>query len=276
MSSFNSIQWFPNRMTFRNYNFRLEHYKDIKWEHDDSYFTFYKVKDLVDEYENYFGRLGDFRCTNLLEIGVFQGGSMPFWNEILQPDKHIGIDLCEITSTPYLENYIDKKGSSGKLLKYYGGINQADKKRLFQLYADDFKAPLDIVIDDASHLYAPSKASFEALFPLVRPGGIYIIEDWAWGHWDEFFSPDNFWAYEIPPTKLINELVEFAGTDRKRNIIKSLAVYEGFVVVERGEAEISSANFSIDANIKRRPTYSPPNPLVRKAKSLGKKIIGRK
>ena len=38
------------------------------------------------------------------------------------------------------------------------------------------------MIDDASHLYEPSLASFETLFPLLRPGGTYIIEDWKWEH----------------------------------------------------------------------------------------------
>jgi hypothetical protein len=49
--------------------------------------------------------------------------------------------------------------------------------------AHEFSAPLDLVIDDASHIYGPTKASFQALFPLLRPGGLYLIEDWAWAHW---------------------------------------------------------------------------------------------
>ena len=41
---------------------------------------------------------------------------------------------------------------------------------------------IDLVIDDASHLYVETKASFEELFPRLRPGGLFIIEDWASGH----------------------------------------------------------------------------------------------
>jgi hypothetical protein len=38
---------------------------------------------------------------------------------------------------------------------------------------------LDLVIDDASHLLGPTRSSFNVLFPLLRPGGVYVIEDWS-------------------------------------------------------------------------------------------------
>ena len=40
--------------------------------------------------------------------------------------------------------------------------------------------PLDLVMDDASHLGPQTRASFETLFPRLRAGGLYIIEDWSW------------------------------------------------------------------------------------------------
>jgi hypothetical protein len=42
--------------------------------------------------------------------------------------------------------------------------------------------PLDLVVDDCSHLYEPTRASFNELFPRLRPGGAYVIEDWVWAH----------------------------------------------------------------------------------------------
>jgi hypothetical protein len=47
----------------------------------------------------------------------------------------------------------------------------------------------DLVIDDAAHVYGQTKRSFECLFPTLAPGGLYIIEDWAWEHWKECASP---------------------------------------------------------------------------------------
>ncbi len=41
---------------------------------------------------------------------------------------------------------------------------------------------INLVIDDASHLYQETKVSFETLFPLLRPGRLYVIEDWNSDH----------------------------------------------------------------------------------------------
>ena len=41
---------------------------------------------------------------------------------------------------------------------------------------------IDLVIDDASHRLAETRSSFESLFPHVRPGGLFIIEDWRCDH----------------------------------------------------------------------------------------------
>jgi hypothetical protein len=43
-------------------------------------------------------------------------------------------------------------------------------------------APLDLVIDDASHRLRETISSFEVLFPLLRPGGLFLLEDWDWQH----------------------------------------------------------------------------------------------
>ena len=40
--------------------------------------------------------------------------------------------------------------------------------------------PLDIAIDDASHASHHQQNAFLALFPRLRPGGLYIIEDLRW------------------------------------------------------------------------------------------------
>ena len=60
----------------------------------------------------------------------------------------------------------------------------------------DLGGGLDLVIDDGSHLAEPTRTSFDTLFPLLAPGGFYIIEDWAWEHWPEFQDPGHAWAAE--------------------------------------------------------------------------------
>ena len=59
------------------------------------------------------------------------------------------------------------------------GVDQADRAHLHRIVADDIGGePIDVVFDDCSHNLDLTRASFDALFPFVRPGGVYVIEDW--------------------------------------------------------------------------------------------------
>ncbi|MET9935158.1 MULTISPECIES: class I SAM-dependent methyltransferase [unclassified Streptomyces] len=43
--------------------------------------------------------------------------------------------------------------------------------------------PIDIVIDDGSHYCPDVITTFRTLFPLVRPGGLYVVEDLQTSYW---------------------------------------------------------------------------------------------
>lgn len=48
----------------------------------------------------------------------------------------------------------------------------------------------DVIIDDASHIGEFTKKSFWYLFDQqLKPGGVFIIEDWGTGYWDNW--PDG-------------------------------------------------------------------------------------
>lgn len=46
--------------------------------------------------------------------------------------------------------------------------------------------PPDIIIDDGSHMNAHVITAFELLFPLLREGGIYAVEDLQTSYWPSF------------------------------------------------------------------------------------------
>jgi cephalosporin hydroxylase len=231
--------------------FRLQHHKSANW-NEEEHFMFFKIKKLVDEYENYFQRRSDFCPKNVMELGMWDGGSVAFWHELFQPRKHIGVDLMDRSDSPYFQQYVESRGLSQRIRTFWK-TDQANKSRLRDLIAMEFDGPLDLVIDDASHFYGPTLASFEALFPLLTPGGLYIIEDWAWGHWPEFIVPDHPWAGETPPTQLVVKIIEAAGTSTQ--LIANVSVYEGFISVERGPLIMNDpASFSLESHIVRRPT----------------------
>lgn len=248
---FNKLIWKPDRMLLDKLVFKLELGKDDRWDLGDQCFSFYKDKTLIDQYESYLTAHEALKVKNMVELGIYDGGSLAFWAEYFHPQKIIGIDILQKNDSEYFTQYIQSKHRETNISTYWG-VDQGDARKLREIAKTESLAPLDIVIDDASHQYALTKISFETLFPMLRPGGLYFIEDWAWGHWPDWQSPDHPWAKNIEPTRLIFEFVEAVGTSRA--VIRSITINQGFVVVERGSAELDPwTSLDINKRILRRP-----------------------
>jgi cephalosporin hydroxylase len=254
---FENLEWQKDRMLMGDLVFRLEHGSSDDWELGSDCFVFFKIRELVAQYERFFSTRPDFRPQNILELGLWDGGSVAFWFEGFHPKKQIGIDIQQRADSEYFARYVTDRGL-GERIKTYWGVDQSDAKALRKIVDQEFEGPLDLVIDDASHLYEQTKSSFECLFPLLRTGGLYFIEDWAWEHWKDFSSPDHPLAKLDSPTKLVVELLEATGTST--SLIASLTIYQGFTVIERGEAELSGeASFELSNHIWRRQQKQPVN-----------------
>lgn len=94
-----------------------------------------------------------------------------------------------------------------------------------------------------------SKASFNLAFPQLRPGGVYILEDWVWAHNESFQQPDNAWVGNPGLTNLVFELIMLAGS--RSDIISRLVLVRGFVMLWRGKADLGN-DFSLDTEIVSR------------------------
>jgi cephalosporin hydroxylase len=99
----------------------------------------------------------------LLEIGVRHGASLRSWYEYLPQ-----VIIAAIDKNPECEQYTNDRTSI-----FIG--NQSDKALLARVV--EHTGPLDIVIDDASHKQIDQQASFRTLWPHVKQGGVYVIED---------------------------------------------------------------------------------------------------
>lgn len=209
----------------------------------DGSFALYKTRPHLEEYHRYWSSRPDFAPRNLLELGMLDGGSVALWFELFQPRKHVGVDLATGRDTRYFERYVRSRGLEDRISAHWG-TDQADKHRLWEIVAEEFDGPLDLVMDDACHLYRPTRASLEALFPLLRPGGLYVIEDWAWGHWPELDPPRHPDVDAAALTRLVDELIAVLGT--ARNVVEGIDARRGFVVVERGPAELDPSAFSLE------------------------------
>lgn len=134
-------------------------------------------------YETKFESFRD-RDINLLEIGVggyegsSQGGaSLKMWSAYFPLGKIWALDI-EDKSAISIERVTIIRGS------------QDDAQVLQKLNTD--AGGFDIVIDDGSHQCHHIIKSFVVLFPLLKDGGIYVIEDVQTSYWPPFGgSSDN-------------------------------------------------------------------------------------
>src|SRR6266545_1298511 len=138
----------------------------------------FKTKWLYEAYEDLFARVG--RVRTLLELGMYQGGSIVMWREALGCHV-IGIDLSKPPDTAQLLDRYIRESRSANEVHCFWRTNQTDGDTLREIVTQYGNGTLDVVIDDASHLYGPTRRSFDILFRLVRPGGAYVIEDWTAG-----------------------------------------------------------------------------------------------
>jgi SAM-dependent methyltransferase len=128
-------------------------------------------------YEQYFRPFAD-RDIRLLELGVYRGGSLLLWRDYFERGLVVGLDV----------NPIEVPDSTGRVRVYRG--MQQDKELLDRIARECAPEGFDIVIDDCAHIGELARASFWHLFERhLKPGGLYVIEDWGTGYWDDW--PDG-------------------------------------------------------------------------------------
>ena len=239
--------WQPDRL-LHDLVFHLQRYASDNWELGNECFLFYKIKYLVDQYAKFLSLRENFPARNILELGMWDEGSLAFWFEYFDPEKHVGVDVQKKEDSQYSKLYKSPRGLEQRIRTYWG-IDQGDSAKLRDIVQGEFQSPLDLVIDDASHMYDLTKRSFDTLFPLLRPGGLYIIEDWAWGHWAEFQRSDHPWSGETPLTRLIFELTAATGSCQVP-WISNVSIFQGFVAIEHGETpSTTTSDFKLDSLI---------------------------
>lgn len=116
----------------------------------------------------------------LLEIGVggydfafTGGGSLRMWAEYFPNARLVGLDIAakRLTLDPRITIV---RGS------------QTDRALLQQLWLAH--GPFDIVIDDGSHIASDVLTSFRILYPMMKPDGIYAVEDVQAAFWPQGFG----------------------------------------------------------------------------------------
>jgi len=116
--------------------------------------------------------------VKLLEIGVggynnpmVGGNSLRMWKKYFPFGKIYSVDIY------------DKSALQENRIKIYQG-SQVDRD--FMKKITEEIGFLDIIIDDGSHLNEHIIETFKILFPKLKDGGVYAIEDIQTSYWEEY------------------------------------------------------------------------------------------
>jgi hypothetical protein len=114
------------------------------------------------------------QAVSLLEIGVggfdanLGGESLLMWAAYFSRARIFAVDI------------VDKTALSGGKVKVFQ-CSQTDRVRLTALAGEI--GPFDFIIDDGSHVPSDQIESFRILWPFLKDGGAYVIEDVQTSYW---------------------------------------------------------------------------------------------
>jgi len=169
---------------------------------------------------------------HMIEVGILDGGSTIYWQDRFALERLIAFDIE--ADAPHLRRYLERNNLAGTIRANFA-VAQDDGPALRAGIAKHALGPLvDFIVDDASHQHAQTRATVEILLPFLRPGGAYVIEDWAWGHHATW--PSGLWADRPLMSPLLSELTLVCG--HGSGVIDRIEIDPNFAVLWRGEAPL--------------------------------------
>jgi len=166
-----------------------------------------KAKNLVNDIK------GTFAGADLTKLGLIYGTDKvgehhytPHYMTHLKKFRYKKINLLEIGVGGY--TYPNRGGESLRMWKKYFpnaqifGIDIYDKAELQENRITIFKGSqvdgefldkvcdhigdIDVIIDDGSHINEHVVETFKMLFPKMKDGGIYVVEDTQTSYWEDY------------------------------------------------------------------------------------------
>lgn len=124
-------------------------------------------------YQRYFAEI-DAPEPIILEMGVHRGDSLEMLADYFPGALVLGVDAAP-----------PERAWSTSRIKAYQGL-QDDPQLYARIMAENAIDSFDLIIDDCAHIGSTAAASFQMLFPRLKAGGFYIIEDWGAGYWPKW------------------------------------------------------------------------------------------
>jgi len=191
--------------------------------------TIHKWIHYLDIYERHFAC---YRNTpvRMLEIGVDKGGSLEVWRDYFGASATIvGIDI-----NPECATY----ATAPNRIR----IGSQDDPQFLQSVIQEMGTP-DIVLDDGSHIARHQRATFRILFPILKDGGLYVIEDMHTSYFPG--SYEGGYRRKGTAVEVVKDMIDDmhswyhskAASTPAPNQIGSVHVYPSLAVVEKQTME---------------------------------------
>lgn len=232
----NIYLWFLSLPFGFSLNMLARIYKSDKW--GKHYYT--------QHYSKHFRRF-KFKRVKLLEIGAggyhypdIGGNSLRMWKRYFPFGRIYSLDIY------------DKSFFEERRIKIFQG-SQTDVNILKKII--DQIGESDIIIDDGSHINEHVIKTFEVLYPSLKNGGIYVIEDTETSYWPDYGgdseyldNPSTLMNYFKKLTDCLNHQ-EFVKTNYKPSYfdknIYSIQFYHNLIFIFKGSNnESSGVDFS--------------------------------
>jgi len=119
----------------------------------------------------------EYRAKNkpitILEIGVDRGGSIEIWEKYFPKGSKIhGVDINpQCKEIHFSENITIHLG------------NASDRSFMEKTFEN---IEFDIILDDGSHICSDVIETFKIMFPKLKNGGLYVIEDMCASYWANY------------------------------------------------------------------------------------------
>ena len=180
-----------------------------------------------------------FSPRSILELGIFQGGSYVFLDKLFKPRRMSAVEINPKPVQPLLD-YLAR--TENRFVHF--GTSQCDGDKLKQIVLVELADELDLVVDDASHTYEETRASFEFLFPLLNPGGIYVIEDWSWAHHPDYQSLDAPFSRRRALSNLLFEQIMLLGSTM---LISEIRVWRFLYLIHKAKSAARSRDQKVES-----------------------------
>jgi hypothetical protein len=155
-----------------------------------------------------------------LEIGLDEGRSVKLWREYLPNAELFGVDIInksDIDGVSFLQADQSVREDLERIANQIGTVN--------------------VIVDDGSHVVGHQILTFEVLFPMVQPGGLYVVEDIETSFWP---VGTEIYGYPVGGKTVLDFFVGLlenvnAHTTGKENSfgVESVLFFENAVVIQK-------------------------------------------